>query len=213
MRSRLVFVCVLAFTIVLTGAVSFSIAHRLREHRNSAIQTPENRTVPAGSAQTAAETRPLISRDLLGAPIPALCQHDAGRLKAGRLPLPRPRNGPDPGFASVLQDNTNKFLIQPVITDLSGDGIPELSGVLMCSAGGVSWPDVILVYSTGPKLLGYLDLGSVTSEEHSDVESMTASGQGLHLTWRSYEGCCFHGRIHTGMVHWDGTRVRIESVT
>ncbi len=88
-----------------------------------------------------------------------------------------------------------------------------MSGVLLCSAGGVSWPELILVYSTGPKLLGYTDLGDITPTEHSDVESMSANSGDLRVAWNSYEGCCFNQVRHTGHVHWDGTRLVMKAVT
>ena len=125
-------------------------------------------------------TTSLSAKDLLKAPIPASCRHPAGRLVSGSLPLPSSLHSPSPGFATVLKDkDTRKFLVQPVTADLTQDGTSELAGVLLCSAGGVSWPELILVYITGPKLLGYINLGRVTPAEHSDVISMDANGGDL----------------------------------
>jgi hypothetical protein len=62
-------------------------------------------------------------------------------------------------------------------------------------------------------LLGYINLGNVTPAEHSDVLSMNGNGGDLHVTWRSYEGCCSEMRRHSGTVHWNGARLVMRNVT
>jgi hypothetical protein len=156
---------------------------------------------------------PLQPTDLLNAPIPASCQHPAGRLVNGDLPLAPNPNGPDPGFATVYFPETHRFIVQPVLSDVTGDGVADLTGVLMCSAGGVSWPELVLVYTTGIHLLGYVDLGTVTPHEHDDVTAMSAAGHDIRLTWTSYEGCCMDKQIHTGLLHWTGSQFVMRQVT
>src|SRR5262245_7767233 len=104
-----------------------------------------------GVATGREHTRPLKIRDLLRAPVPASCHHKAGRLVGGRLPLTHPAGGADPGFATVLRGRSARFLVKPVLADLTRDGKSELSGVLLCSAGGVTWPELVMVYERGPK--------------------------------------------------------------
>jgi hypothetical protein len=150
----------------------------------------------------------------LGPSIPASCRHPAGGLVSGSLPLPSSSDSPSPGVATVLKGkDTRKFLVPPVRADLTQDGTPELAGVLLALLGGVSWPELILVYLPGPKLLGYIDVGRVTPAEHSDVLSMEPDGDDLQVTWRSYEGCCSDMRKHSGTVHWNGSRLVMRNVT
>ncbi|MBO3746108.1 hypothetical protein J5X84_08535 [Streptosporangiaceae bacterium NEAU-GS5] len=156
--------------------------------------------------------QPLKIRDLLRAPVPASCRHKAGRLVAGHLPLRHPKGGADPGFATVLRSHGSHFLVKPVLADLTHDGKSELSGVLLCSAGGVTWPELVMVYERGPKLLGFVNLGDVTKAEHSDVTSMSAKHGDLRLTWKSYDGCCFQVHKHSATVHWTGSKLVMRNV-
>src|SRR3954451_14664239 len=160
---------------------------------------------PTATLTTPATPRPLIPTDLLNAPIPAYCRHAAGKLVNGTLPVKNTRAAADAGSATVLGvqntgvqntgvQNTKAFGIQPVLTDLNGDGADELAGVLRCSAGGVSWPDLILAYTagrTGPTLLGSLPMGDVTHSEPSQLTTLRGSTNTKVLPWRSSEGWCF----------------------
>jgi pimeloyl-ACP methyl ester carboxylesterase len=156
----------------------------------------------------------LTVTDLLNAPIPAYCQHRAGRLVNGKLPLSQSGEG-SMGYATVLNGNGKPFLVRPVLTDLTRDGVPELVGVLTCSAGGVNWPDLMLAYRAtpqGPALLGSLSLGDVTRREHAGVQTMTAGGGGVKLTWASYNGCCFFRQTWTGTMRWMGSKLQVEGL-
>jgi len=150
----------------------------------------------AATVAPAAAPGPLRVSDLLNAPIPAYCQHKAGRLVNGSLPLTVSQ-----GYATVLQGgNSHRFAVAPRLVDITGDHKVELIGVLECSAGGVSWPDLLLAYSPGPKLIGALPLGNVVKAEHSDVTGMSVSKGTLNVSWRSYEGCCFFQKTWTGQL-------------
>jgi pimeloyl-ACP methyl ester carboxylesterase len=161
----------------------------------------------------------LIPTDLLSAPVPAYCQHAAGRLVNGRLPLKRTADGGDVGFATVLRgfgdEKVSGFNIQPLIIDLTADGTRELAGVLSCSAGGVTWPDMVLTYSSsfkGPILLGSLSLGDVTAHEHSDVTSLRVNGGRLTVKWTSYDGCCIEPRDWTATLRWNGKKLIAQNL-
>jgi hypothetical protein len=144
--------------------------------------------------------------DLLNAPVPASCEHPAGRLVKGNLPVsPRP-DGTGGGMGSV------NGLTPPVLTDLTRDGVKELVGVYGCTAGGVGWPQLILVYTAGPKLLGYVDLGDLVQTEHSVVKTMKPDGADLSVTWQSYEGAGFDMATFSGKLHWDGSQVVMTAV-
>jgi hypothetical protein len=114
------------------------------------------------------------------------------------------------GFAGVV-DGSGHFFVPPVVTDLTGDGMPELAGVLYCSAGGVGWPNLIVMYGSGPKLLGSYDLAEVAKAEHATVKSMTAERGNLRLDWDTYGGAGSNTKSFSGLLHWDGTNFVLQS--
>jgi hypothetical protein len=44
--------------------------------------------------------------------------------------------GASPGFATVLNSNDKPFLVRPVLTDLTGDGVPARLTAALASAPG-----------------------------------------------------------------------------
>lgn len=152
--------------------------------------------------------RDLTVTDLLSAPVPPMCTHPAGRLRNG-LPGLGPTQGfeyiaagqPDP-YSGIIND-------KPVFTDVTGDGRQDAVTVAHCSAGGVGWPNVLLLYGSGPTLLGGLDLGDVYAAEHAEVGSLAVQGHDVVVTWQTYEGCCFDMRTWTGTLRWDGQQLRM----
>lgn len=87
---------------------------------------------------------------LRSAEVPALCVHPAGTLVDGELPLERPNDAPDPGYVTLRE--------LAAVGDLDGDGRPEIAAVFGCSAGGVSWPDHVVVYRDDLRPIGEVDI-------------------------------------------------------
>lgn len=81
--------------------------------------------------------------------------------------------------------------------------------VATCSAGGVNWRQHVLFYAPGGTLIGDVDLSTVYSDEHADVQTMTVQGSDLAITWRTYTGAGFDFRYWAGRVHWDGATMRL----
>jgi hypothetical protein len=148
------------------------------------------------------------SADLLRAPVPALCDHPAGRVVNGSLP----GLGPTDGYLTISADGTQEFgsPVAPVFADLTRDGKQDAAAVISCSAGGVAWPDTVTLYSPGPKLLGHADFYDVHVAEHATVQSMAAENGDVRVNWSTYEGAGSDIREWTALLHWDGQAFVIE---
>jgi hypothetical protein len=153
---------------------------------------------------SAASTKPLQLKDLLTAPVPAACRHPAGRLRNGSLP----GLGASEGFVTV--NITGKDTVRPALGDVTGDRVPDAVAVLHCSAGGVDWPHMILLYERGPRLITYLDLATVTPGEHSTVTALRITRGDILLAWRSYEGCCSNMKSWSATLHWNRSKLQVQ---
>lgn len=153
--------------------------------------------------------RPVQAKDLLTAPVPELCEHKAGQLVDGKLPgLVNDGNG-SPGYEELDTGGPGSFekSLPPVLADLTGDGVGDAAAVMHCSAGGVSWPDTVLFYGPGTKLLGAFDMSDPYPAEHANVLTIAAEGRGVRVTWRTTEGCCFSPTEWTALLRWDGAKI------
>lgn len=130
----------------------------------------------------AVKAKGITSKQLLkNAPIPAYCLHEKTRLEGYHKSF-----GPDgsDGFAALDVDQaifvplgkskTNKYAVVP----------------LSCSAGGVIWPDLVVVYQKSTaraslKLVGWVE--STTKQAHSYVRSLS-----------------FNKNTKRVVVHWKG---------
>ena len=123
-----------------------------------------------------------------------------------------PGLGPTDGYVTISNDGTDEFgpAIPPVFADLTGDGTQDAAAVVYCSAGGVSWPDTVVLYAPGPRLLGAADFYTVHVAEHASVASMAAENGDVRVTWSTYEGCCLDMREWTARLHWDGSAFAIQ---
>lgn len=151
--------------------------------------------------------RGVVVKDLLTAPVPAACQHPAGRLSGGELKGLGPTEGYE--FISGVSSMSGMHTVPPVLADFSGDGADDAAAVLNCSAGGVSWPDTVLLYGPGPVLLGSADLDTVHAAEHADVTTMTAENGDIRVRWSTYEGCCSDEMHWSARLHWNGHQLQI----
>ena len=150
----------------------------------------------------------LRRKDLRSAPVPALCQHKAGKLVDGRLPELGDGMGTR-GYEYIdMGLNAEGGQIAPVFHDFTGDGARDAAAVVHCSAGGVSWPDTVLFYGAKTTLLGWVDMSDPHLAEHADVTRMTVEGAGVRVNWRTTEGCCSDQQDWTARLELTGRRVR-----
>jgi len=73
---------------------------------------------------------------------------------------------------------------------LRGLGYKQALTAYVCTAGGVTWPQDLVLIGAGGKLLASLNLGTFVQGEHSDLTTVSFSGNAAHIAWTTYEGCC-----------------------
>ena len=156
-------------------------------------------------------TKPVTLADLMSAPVPGLCRHDAGELVNGKLPLQDPRYG----YVAIARQPATDGRPQVAFGDLTGDGVDDGAMVTSCSAGGVGWPATVQLYSAGPTRLGGIDLGDVTHGGRETVTDLSISDGVVHVSWITQgpgePECC--GTVEmVGDLRATGHNVNIENV-
>lgn len=194
------------FLLVLAAVLVGSAATGIAVWRFNAPPTTRSPSLRPTSAATAPD-RLITTNALYQAPVPSLCGHPAGTLVDGSLPgIPA-----DQGYVNLLAKSEG-MRSALVFGDLTGDGAIDAVAVFGCSRGGVNWPHQIVLYAPGPKILGAIDLGAVTSSEHADVEQMTIKSGDVLLEWKSYSGAGFCSKNWSARLHWDGQMVAVLNV-
>src|ERR1700754_2427405 len=94
-------------------------------------------------------------QDLLFAPVPGLCQHDAGNLVNGQLPQQDSHHG-EVMIAKGTTESDNSY--KGAFGNLTGDGNTDAAMVTDCNAGGVPWSETVQLYTAGPARLGGVNL-------------------------------------------------------
>lgn len=119
-----------------------------------------------------------IDQVMASAPVPAYCDMPAQTLTGGKTDASL-----KPKLGELITDDP-----APVQADIDGDGAQELVVRYLCSAGGVTWPEIILVYGPGPTLRGHVKLGDIAQTEHATVTKWSNGTSGFGVWWTSYEG-------------------------
>lgn len=83
---------------------------------------------------------------LANAEIPSLCGHPAGRLVDGQLPSELTAPGAV-GLGAAFAEG-----------DVDGDGVSEIAASFYCNAGGVGWPEQVVVFRSDRSAIGVYDL-------------------------------------------------------
>jgi hypothetical protein len=139
--------------------------------------------------------------DLLDAPVPPSCHHPAGTLQGYKRDWGTNQDGSYAGTTSL----DTKLA---VFGDVTGDGRSDAVVPMDCDAGGVSWPEYLLVYGPGTRLEGWYNLGQITdAQEHEDVDSMTYRDGSVDVAFRSYEGAGSSMATYQGRLTAPATRV------
>lgn len=63
----------------------------------------------------------------------------------------------------------------------------------------MGWPQLLLVYGPGTRLVGWYDLGDIADpQEHEQVDELTLRDGGVDVVFRSYEGAGFSVATYRG---------------
>lgn len=127
---------------------------------------------------------------LKNAPIPASCRHSATTLDGFKKDF-----GPF-GFAELQT--------KQVATVSTRKRIGELTIVpLLCSAGGVAWPELLLAYDRAGRLVGSVNLAGIRgAQENEIVTKIRTVGQEVRVQFSGTDGCCFVETTHRGVLGW-----------
>jgi hypothetical protein len=109
---------------------------------------------------------------LRNAPVPSLCEHPEGVLVDGSLP------GIDVSAGGVWMTD------MVALGDVNDDGRQDAAVVFDCSQGGVAWPQHIVLYGEGPRVVGQIDLGLAAGDgQRAVVKSITYVDGGFNVEW------------------------------
>ena len=138
-------------------------------------------------------------RVLRSAEVPANCGLPAQRLINGRTTQGAPGGG-------WLGDESAQV-------DMAGLGYRQALTTYGCHAGGVTWPETLILVGDGGTLLAHFDLGDLGQREHADVASLRVEGNHVVATWNAYEGCCFYVTEHRSEITYqDGQLLVTDQV-
>jgi hypothetical protein len=163
--------------------------------------------VPGPTARGSAVTL----QDLLSAPVPALCQHDAGTLVNGQLP-PQDSHRGEVMIAKNNDEPGNSYKV--AFGNLTGGDNTDAAMVTDCNAGGVPWSETVQLYTAGPARLGGVNLGDLTHSTEV-VTDLSISDGVAHVTWLANgpndPDCCPTIKMAADL-RWDGSTVSAQNV-
>ena len=155
----------------------------------------------AGASQPKSTAGAVTVADVRGsAQVPAYCDMPAQTLVNG---VTSDKYKPREGWLKVDDP-------APVLADLDSDGSQELVARYLCTAGGVAWPEVLVIYGPGGTLKGSVELGEYGQQEHAEVLSWQPSGQAVELRWRSYEGAASDFHYYRSRLTLSGGKARLS---
>jgi pimeloyl-ACP methyl ester carboxylesterase len=136
--------------------------------------------------------RNVTTATLKTAEVPAYCDMPQQRLVGGKTTKRNPDTSPY-AQGSLLTDKA-------AYTDLANLGYKQALVPYLCGAGGVSWPQVLLLIGEGGTMLAAYELGDIGQAEHADVSKLGIDGDHATAVWTSYEGAGFDIVDHTSTV-------------
>ncbi len=133
---------------------------------------------------------PVTFKDLLSAPVPAICEHTAGKLSAGAQPrIPQYEGATELAWLATAQPQRSQLTAFGSL----GGGIRNGAAVVLdCNAGGVPWPQVVAFYGPGPTLLGWayltnFSLPGKTPGQDTEVWRISYHDEGISAEWSTQD--------------------------
>jgi len=152
--------------------------------------------------------RNVTAAALRTAEVPENCDMPRQRLVNGQTT--KRNKGADPNASGNLDSFGNGVIA--AYGDFARLGYQQALVPYSCTAGGVSWPQVLLLIGEGGALLSSFDLQTIGQAEHADVDSIKAKGNAASLRWHSYEGAAFDRVDHTSTVTVDDGALQLTGV-
>lgn len=168
-----------------------------------AIQVVDKALADQAASQGLTKIGPWANR----LPVPAACGNPPAVARNGVVTL-------SGGGEGAVQLDDDEGSAGPVFGDLTGDGLSDAAVVYRCSASGVggSWPDMVLIYSAGPRLVAAYDFGDLATafHDHATVASMKYVSGGLEVKWSSYAGAGDDVLRYQGRLALQGSKLRLS---
>ncbi len=168
---------------------------------------------PTQTASSTAALPPEITADeLVNAPVPSLCDHAAGTLSDGEL-LAEEENL---GGVWISGYPDGRWRTMSFRSWRDANGVPFAALVVDCNQGGVGWPPHVVFYTSGPKLLGEVDVSDVVGDGRQSVVALEPAENGVRLslvnTYQEGDGGCCGTLSVVADFFWDGARARGQMV-
>ncbi|MBB2893728.1 hypothetical protein [Flexivirga oryzae] len=167
------------------STMNFALEQRLSDSARTVNVYPQAEQVTAST--------------LRSAEVPADCRLPAQRLKNGKTTEGSPGGG---SLVDIV-----------AYGDLAGLGYKQALTAYVCTAGGVTWPQDLVLIGAGGKLLASLNLGRFVQGEHSDLTTISFSGNAAHIAWTTYQGCCFYHVDQAATVSYQSGKLVLSNHT
>ncbi|NQX28322.1 hypothetical protein HQQ81_13325 [Microbacteriaceae bacterium VKM Ac-2854] len=151
---------------------------------------------------------PALTADFFeSAPVPALCEFDAGTLVGGVLPGYTDQDG---GVYFGGPYGRSLAAIQPSPSASSA----AAAIVVDCNHGGVAWPSSLVFYSADGQVLDSIPVSDILSGGWRDpITDLVIDGDGYRVTWawEDMDGMDAPRPV-SALIRWDGVRLLVTDV-
>jgi len=147
----------------------------------------------------------ITPEELVDAPIPSLCDHPAGTMSNGEL-LSR-KKGYGGAWIAAYEGDWKELSFRSW-RDEQGEPLAAL--VMDCNQGGVGWPPHVVFYTSGPTVLGEIDVSDVVGDGRQSVVKLEPATDGVRLsmvnTYQEGDGGCCGTLSVVADFFWDGAK-------
>ena len=174
---------------------------------------PVSVPTPVQTAAATATPQPEITaEELVNAPVPSLCDHPAGTLSDGELLAA----GENAGGTWISGYPNGAWRTLSFRSWRDEQGTPVAALVVDCNQGGAAWPPHVVFYTSGPRVLGEIDVADVVGDGRQSVVALAPAANGVRLslvnTYQEGDGGCCGTLSVVADFFWDGTAARGQMV-